>query len=165
MISVVVRLFATMNSWCRERQRFRVKYNRPFQPLISGRNHVQVKRVKHEIRTPHQRQPPAEHGALDRSAVGGATARAPAGSVFVEQSTDHAQGRPGRTGYPHADGTAYAITRRICLDGHRRRRWPSAPGRQRAAGQSIGAAWFQAGLRGEYTGDPHEAVLLAKLLP
>ena len=25
--------------------------------------------------------------------------------------------------------------------------------------------WFQAGLRGEYTGDPHEAVLLAKLLP
>lgn len=26
-------------------------------------------------------------------------------------------------------------------------------------------AWFQAGLRGNYTGDPHEAVLLAKLLP
>ncbi|KAE9655006.1 diguanylate cyclase [Pseudomonas sp. PB105] len=25
--------------------------------------------------------------------------------------------------------------------------------------------WFQAGLHGEYTGDPHEAVLLAKLLP
>ena len=25
--------------------------------------------------------------------------------------------------------------------------------------------WFQAGLLGEYTGDPHEAVLLAKLLP
>ncbi|WP_458369443.1 diguanylate cyclase [Pseudomonas mandelii] len=25
--------------------------------------------------------------------------------------------------------------------------------------------WFQAGLRGAYTGDPHEAVLLAKLLP
>lgn len=25
--------------------------------------------------------------------------------------------------------------------------------------------WFQAGIRGEYTGDPHEAVLLAKLLP
>lgn len=25
--------------------------------------------------------------------------------------------------------------------------------------------WFQAGLRGDYTGDPHEAVLLAKLLP
>lgn len=25
--------------------------------------------------------------------------------------------------------------------------------------------WFQAGMRGEYTGDPHEAVLLAKLLP
>jgi len=25
--------------------------------------------------------------------------------------------------------------------------------------------WFQLGLRGEYTGDPHEAVLLAKLLP
>ncbi|MEO8491073.1 diguanylate cyclase [Pseudomonas sp.] len=25
--------------------------------------------------------------------------------------------------------------------------------------------WFKAGMRGEYTGDPHEAVLLAKLLP
>lgn len=25
--------------------------------------------------------------------------------------------------------------------------------------------WFQAGMRGEYTGDPHEAVLLAKLMP
>ncbi|WP_455827456.1 sensor domain-containing diguanylate cyclase [Pseudomonas graminis] len=25
--------------------------------------------------------------------------------------------------------------------------------------------WFQAGMQGEYTGDPHEAVLLAKLLP
>ncbi|MEO6676891.1 MAG: diguanylate cyclase [Pseudomonas sp.] len=25
--------------------------------------------------------------------------------------------------------------------------------------------WFRAGLRGDYTGDPHEAVLLAKLLP
>ncbi|NWF07554.1 diguanylate cyclase [Pseudomonas salomonii] len=25
--------------------------------------------------------------------------------------------------------------------------------------------WFQAGMHGEYTGDPHEAVLLAKLLP
>ncbi|EJN35272.1 MULTISPECIES: sensor domain-containing diguanylate cyclase [unclassified Pseudomonas] len=33
-------------------------------------------------------------------------------------------------------------------------------------GQSVQQRpWFQAGLRGEYTGDPHEAVLLAKLLP
>jgi diguanylate cyclase (GGDEF)-like protein len=33
-------------------------------------------------------------------------------------------------------------------------------------GQSVQKRpWFQAGLRGEYTGDPHEAVLLAKLLP
>ncbi|MFJ2480204.1 diguanylate cyclase [Pseudomonas sp. NPDC087598] len=33
-------------------------------------------------------------------------------------------------------------------------------------GQSVQARpWFQAGVRGEYTGDPHEAVLLAKLLP
>lgn len=33
-------------------------------------------------------------------------------------------------------------------------------------GQSVQARpWFQSGLRGEYTGDPHEAVLLAKLLP
>ncbi|VVM37319.1 hypothetical protein PS645_00088 [Pseudomonas fluorescens] len=32
--------------------------------------------------------------------------------------------------------------------------------------QSVQARpWFQAGLRGAYTGDPHEAVLLAKLLP
>ncbi|WP_455929724.1 sensor domain-containing diguanylate cyclase [Pseudomonas fluorescens] len=32
--------------------------------------------------------------------------------------------------------------------------------------QSVGQRpWFQAGLHGEYTGDPHEAVLLAKLLP
>lgn len=34
------------------------------------------------------------------------------------------------------------------------------------AGQSVQQRpWFQAGLRNEYTGDPHEAVLLAKLLP
>lgn len=33
-------------------------------------------------------------------------------------------------------------------------------------GQSVQQRpWFQAGLRGEYTGDPHEAVLLAKMLP
>jgi diguanylate cyclase (GGDEF)-like protein len=33
-------------------------------------------------------------------------------------------------------------------------------------GQSVQQRpWFQAGMRGEYTGDPHEAVLLAKLLP
>ncbi|WP_179208844.1 MULTISPECIES: cache domain-containing protein [Salinicola] len=33
-------------------------------------------------------------------------------------------------------------------------------------GQSVEARpWFQAGLRGPYTGDPHEALLLAKLLP
>lgn len=33
-------------------------------------------------------------------------------------------------------------------------------------GQSVQQRpWFQAGLRGEYTGNPHEAVLLAKLLP
>jgi diguanylate cyclase (GGDEF)-like protein len=33
-------------------------------------------------------------------------------------------------------------------------------------GQSVQQRpWFQAGLQGEYTGDPHEAVLLAKLLP
>lgn len=33
-------------------------------------------------------------------------------------------------------------------------------------GQSVGQRpWFQAGMRGEYTGDPHEAVMLAKLLP
>ncbi|WP_339539002.1 sensor domain-containing diguanylate cyclase [Pseudomonas sp. RA_15y_Pfl2_54] len=33
-------------------------------------------------------------------------------------------------------------------------------------GQSVQQRpWFQAGLRGQYTGDPHEAVLLAKLLP
>lgn len=33
-------------------------------------------------------------------------------------------------------------------------------------GQSVKARpWFQAGLHGSYTGDPHEAVLLAKLLP
>lgn len=33
-------------------------------------------------------------------------------------------------------------------------------------GQSVKARpWFQAGLQGSYTGDPHEAVLLAKLLP
>ncbi|WP_426205361.1 sensor domain-containing diguanylate cyclase [Pseudomonas sp. TWP3-1] len=33
-------------------------------------------------------------------------------------------------------------------------------------GQSVQQRpWFQAGLRSEYTGDPHEAVLLAKLLP
>ena len=32
--------------------------------------------------------------------------------------------------------------------------------------QSVKARpWFQSGMRGEYTGDPHEAVLLAKLLP
>ncbi|KTC56695.1 diguanylate cyclase, partial [Pseudomonas fluorescens ABAC62] len=32
--------------------------------------------------------------------------------------------------------------------------------------QSVGQRpWFQAGLNGEYTGDPHEALLLAKLLP
>lgn len=32
--------------------------------------------------------------------------------------------------------------------------------------QSVGQRpWFQAGMHGEYTGDPHEAVLLAKLLP
>ncbi|MHC8366414.1 sensor domain-containing diguanylate cyclase [Pseudomonas sp. ZT5P21] len=32
--------------------------------------------------------------------------------------------------------------------------------------QSVQARpWFQAGMRGAYTGDPHEAVLLAKLLP
>ncbi|WP_454563083.1 sensor domain-containing diguanylate cyclase [Pseudomonas sp. AIG] len=33
-------------------------------------------------------------------------------------------------------------------------------------GQSVQQRpWFQAGMRGEYTGDPHEAVLLAKMLP
>ncbi|HWH86028.1 MAG TPA: diguanylate cyclase [Pseudomonas sp.] len=33
-------------------------------------------------------------------------------------------------------------------------------------GQSVQKRpWFQSGLRGQYTGDPHEAVLLAKLLP
>ncbi|WKV85713.1 diguanylate cyclase [Pseudomonas sp. B24_DOA] len=33
-------------------------------------------------------------------------------------------------------------------------------------GQSVQKRpWFQTGLRGQYTGDPHEAVLLAKLLP
>ncbi|MCK9798201.1 diguanylate cyclase [Pseudomonas sp. MAFF 302030] len=33
-------------------------------------------------------------------------------------------------------------------------------------GQSVQQRpWFQAGLRGDYTGDPHEALLLAKLLP
>ncbi|MFJ7311759.1 diguanylate cyclase [Pseudomonas sp. NPDC098747] len=33
-------------------------------------------------------------------------------------------------------------------------------------GQSVQQRpWFQAGLRGQYTGDPHEAVLLAKMLP
>ncbi|WP_426235477.1 sensor domain-containing diguanylate cyclase [Pseudomonas sp. TWP3-2] len=33
-------------------------------------------------------------------------------------------------------------------------------------GQSVQQRpWFQAGMRSEYTGDPHEAVLLAKLLP
>lgn len=33
-------------------------------------------------------------------------------------------------------------------------------------GQSVlQRPWFQAGMRSEYTGDPHEAVLLAKLLP
>jgi diguanylate cyclase (GGDEF)-like protein len=33
-------------------------------------------------------------------------------------------------------------------------------------GQSVQQRpWFQAGLRSEYTGDPHEAVLLAKMLP
>ncbi|WP_110630274.1 sensor domain-containing diguanylate cyclase [Salinicola salarius] len=33
-------------------------------------------------------------------------------------------------------------------------------------GQSVEARpWFQAGLRGPYTGDPHEALLLAKMLP